>query len=542
MSPQAGSRLGPYELTGPIGAGGMGEVWRGRDTRLDRSVAVKILPAGFAQDAERRIRFEREARTISALNHPHICTLFDVGHEGDSHYLVMELLEGESLADRLLRGPLPLDQVVKFGAQVADALDAAHKQGIVHRDLKPGNVMLTKTGAKLLDFGLARSGAGVGLSTSTELPTEEKPLTTAGTVVGTFQYMAPEQLEGQEANPRTARQAFEGRSKTSLIAAILTSQPPPVSSVTQTMPPALDHVVRKCLEKDPDDRWQSAHDVANELRWIGEAGSQAGVPATLSLRRRSRERLAWTLVAVLATASVVGIAWALNLRRVAREAERPFRTELVPPPDIDVATVASGAVALSPDGHRLAFVAAGQRTSLAVRDFASAEMTRLVIGQTQEAETGWDVAYVALADTAKAVRFTASPFQEVAPALSPNGRWLAYASNETGRSEIFVSNFPEGARKWQVSSSGGFRPTWRTDGRELYFTGPDGAMVVSVTDRPGALEIGAPERLPFPRDALNLALGIHSTDGKRFLVLRYEAETFTEPIRLIRGWRRLVER
>ena len=204
MPIQAGSRLGPYELTAPIGAGGMGEVWRGKDTRLDRSVAVKILPAAFAEDEERRQRFEREAKAISSLNHPHICTLFDVGHEGDAHFLVMELLEGEVLADRLQKGPLPLDQVVKLGAQVAEALSAAHKQGIVHRDLKPGNVVLTKTGAKLVDFGLARTGAGLGgPSGSTELPTEMKPLTTAGTVLGTFQYMAPEQLEGTEADART---------------------------------------------------------------------------------------------------------------------------------------------------------------------------------------------------------------------------------------------------------------------------------------------------------------------------------------------------
>src|SRR3990172_2932435 len=311
MAITAGSRLGPYELVAPLGAGGMGEVWRGRDTRLDREVAIKIVAWEFAKDDLFRARFAREAKTISSLNHPHICTLFDVGHEGDAHFLVMELLEGESLVDRLQRSPLPLDQVVKFGAQVADALEAAHKQGIVHRDLKPGNVMLTKTGAKLLDFGLARSAAGIGLSTSTELPTEAKPLTTAGTILGTFQYMAPEQFEGVEADPRTdifalgallyematARRAFEGKSKTSLIAAILSTQPPPISSVQPVMPPALAHVGRKCLEKDPDDGWQSAHGVASELRWIGDAGSQAGVPTTLSLRRRSRERLAWLLVA-----------------------------------------------------------------------------------------------------------------------------------------------------------------------------------------------------------------------------------------------------
>jgi Tol biopolymer transport system component len=369
MPIQAGSRLGPYELLAPIGAGGMGEVWRGKDTRLDRSVAVKILPAAFAEDDERRQRFEREAKAISSLNHPHICTLFDVGHEGDAHFLVMELLEGEVLADRLQKGPLPLDQVVKLGAQVAEALSAAHKQGIVHRDLKPGNVVLTKTGAKLLDFGLARTGAGLGgPSGSTELPTEMKPLTTAGTVLGTFQYMAPEQLEGTEADARTdifalgallyematARRAFEGKSKTSLIAAILASQPPPISSVQPVMPPALDHVVKKCLEKDPDDRWQSAHDVASELRWIGEAGSQAGVPTTLSVRRRSRERLAWGLVALLAAAT--GLLVFTHFRRPAMPSAA-FRATLDAPPDTTLIPCDELGLALSPDGKHLAFVA-----------------------------------------------------------------------------------------------------------------------------------------------------------------------------------------
>ena len=371
MPVQAGSRLGPYELTAPIGAGGMGEVWRGKDTRLDRSVAVKILPAAFAEDEERRQRFEREAKAISSLNHPHICTLFDVGHEGDAHFLVMELLEGEVLADRLQKGPLPLDQVVKLGAQVAEALSAAHKQGIVHRDLKPGNVVLTKTGAKLLDFGLARTGAGTpAFSDSTALPTEARPLTTAGTILGTFQYMAPEQLEGAEADARTdifalgallyematGRRAFDGKSKTSLIAAILSTQPPPISSVQPVMPPALDHVVKKCLEKDPDDRWQSAHDVASELRWIGEAGSQAGVPATLSLRRRSRERLAWLL------AGGLGLLWLLTLVPATlhwreRAPESPPVRFTIPPPD-QTAFLSFDVPAVSPDGKRIVFVAA----------------------------------------------------------------------------------------------------------------------------------------------------------------------------------------
>jgi hypothetical protein len=311
-------------MVAPIGAGGMGEVWRGKDTRLDRSVAVKILPAAFAEDEERRQRFEREARTISSLNHPHICTLFDVGHEGDAHFLVMELVEGESLAHRLQKGPLPLEQVLKVGAQVADALSAAHKQGIVHRALKPGNVMLTKAGAKLLDFGLARVGAGTSGSGSTELPTEAKPLTTAGTVLGTFQYMAPEQLEGAEADARTdifalgtlvyematGRRAFEGKSKTSLIAAILSTQPPPISQVAPVMPPALDHVVRRCLAKDPADRWQSAHDLALALENLS-SGSSGTAPITASFARRNRRTTALgaALAAILLVAAALG-GWA----------------------------------------------------------------------------------------------------------------------------------------------------------------------------------------------------------------------------------------
>jgi Tol biopolymer transport system component len=378
MPLQSGSRLGPYELTAPIGAGGMGEVWRGKDTRLDRSVAVKILPAAVAEDEDRRERFSREARTVSSLNHPHICTLFDVGHEGDIHYLVMELLEGESLADRLARGPLPLDQVVRLGAQVADALDAAHRQGVVHRDLKPANVVVTKTGAKLLDFGLARPGTSAnGSPDSTELPTEVKPLTSAGTVIGTFQYMAPEQLEGREADSRTdvfalgallyematGRRAFPGQSKPSLIAAILTAQPPAVSSLLPVTPPAFDHVVRRCLAKDPDDRWQSARDVASELRWIGEGGSQAGAPATAPARRRGR--LGWALGAAAALVAV------FLLRDPARPAPAVQAT-LDPPPETSLAPFDELGVALSPDGRQIAFVAIGSDGSrrIWVRDLA----------------------------------------------------------------------------------------------------------------------------------------------------------------------------
>jgi Tol biopolymer transport system component len=363
MTLTAGTRLGPYEVVAPLGAGGMGEVWRGRDTRLDRSVAIKILPASFAANAQLKLRFEREARAISQLNHPNICTLYDVG---DS-YLVMELLEGESLAERLAKGPLPLEQVLRFGTQIADALDKAHRQGIVHRDLKPGNIMLTKSGAKLLDFGLAKESVGAavpgGPAAGTAAATQHRPLTEEGTILGTFQYMAPEQLEGLPADARTdifafgallyematGRRAFEGKTKTSLIAAIVTGEPAPMSHVQPLTPPALEHVVRKCLAKDPNDRWQSAHDIAEELKWISEAGSQAGVAAPLIARKKSRERLGWSFGILLALAAGGFAVRALHIG----EAARPqYRFAI---PMIDVGYKNGQQPRISPDGQTLYF-------------------------------------------------------------------------------------------------------------------------------------------------------------------------------------------
>ena len=364
MPIEAGTQLGPYTVVSRIGAGGMGEVWRATDTRLDRSVAIKVLPEALAENEQFRARFEREAKTISSLNHPHICTLFDVGHENGMHFLVMELIVGESLADRLLKGALPAEQVVRLGAEIAEALDRAHRQGVIHRDVKPGNVMLTKSGTKLLDFGLARAGVEASpIQGLTEMPTQAKPLTQEGTILGTFQYMAPEQLEGQEADARTdifalgallyematGKRAFEGASRTSLIAAIVSSQPTPISQVVPMTPPALDHVVRRCLEKDPDDRWQSAHDVASELRWISGAGSQAGVAAPVTLRRQSRERLAWSLAGIAAA-----IAVAMGVFFARPEApRRMIESSIVAPPGTKVAF--NGGVIISPDGKTAAF-------------------------------------------------------------------------------------------------------------------------------------------------------------------------------------------
>lgn len=374
MTIVAGMRLGPYEIVAPIGAGGMGEVFRAKDTRLERDVAIKILPSDFALNPQFKARFEREAKTISQLNHPNVCTLFDVGHHDGFDFLVMELIEGESLADRLLKGRLPLEQVLRHGTEIASALDAAHKQGIVHRDLKPGNVMLTRSAAKLLDFGLAKSGplltSTSGSSKLIDLPTEHKPLTEQGTILGTFQYMAPEQLEGMEADARTdifafgavlyematGRRAFQGKNKTSLIAAIVSGTPLPVSELAPLTPPALDHVIKKCLAKDADDRWQSAHDIADQLRWIADAGSQAGEAAPVLARRKAKLRAAWALHAATALVAILATLGFLHLRAVP---PRVMRSSLQPPDKTQFDPI-SGAMALSPDGLRIAFVARGE--------------------------------------------------------------------------------------------------------------------------------------------------------------------------------------
>jgi eukaryotic-like serine/threonine-protein kinase len=272
MALTSGTKLGPYEVQSPLGAGGMGEVYRARDTRLDRTVAIKILPEHLSSNLEAKQRFEREARAISSLNHPNICTLHDVGHQDGPDFLVMEFLEGETLADRLRKGPLPLDQVLKYGAQIADALDRAHRSGIVHRDLKPGNIVLAATGAKLLDFGLAKPVCPLASGMTLTADTPRVAMTEEGTIVGTFQYMSPEQVEGKELDGRsdifslgtvlyemvTGQRAFEGKSQLSVTSAILEKEPSPITAVKPMTPLGLDHVIRKCLSKVPDDRWQSA--------------------------------------------------------------------------------------------------------------------------------------------------------------------------------------------------------------------------------------------------------------------------------------------
>ncbi len=365
MQVVTGTRLGPYEIVSPIGAGGMGEVYRARDTRLDRSVAIKILPAELAHNAQFKLRFEREARSISSLNHPNICQLYDVGQQDGTDYLVMELLEGETLAERLTKGPVPLTQALKIGIEIATALDKAHRQGIVHRDLKPSNVMLIKEGAKLLDFGLAK-GQQPAVGTGSNLATAQQ-LTAEGTILGTFQYMPPEQLEGAEADSRsdiwafgavlyemiTGRRAFEGKTRGSLIAAIVEKDPPPVSQIQPLTPPSLEHVIRKCLAKDADDRWQSAHDLADELRWISETRISGEATALPKIRLRRREALLLSLALVAGLAAITFAA----LWQRGSSADRPvIRSTILPPESFDFAP-GLGALVLSPDGSKIAFVA-----------------------------------------------------------------------------------------------------------------------------------------------------------------------------------------
>jgi len=388
----------------------MGEVYRARDTRLDRDVAIKVLPKHLSSNAEFKQRFEREAKSISQLAHTNICTLHDIGHQDGTDFLVMELLEGETLAHRLTKGALPLEQVLRYGVEIASALDAAHRKGVIHRDLKPGNVMLGKTGAKLLDFGLAKATSV--LENDPSAITVSQPLTTKGTIIGTFQYMSPEQLEGQEADARTdifalgavlyematGKRAFEGASRASLIASIMTSRPRALSEIQPMTPPALDRLIRKCLAKDSDQRWQSAADVADELRWISEGGSQVGAPAVARPRKRTQELLGWG-VTVLMTAFAAAL-WLLS------DATEPARllhlAVTLPSTQVVDAGLENLASALSPDGQSLAYCARGEGgINLYLRRLDQREATKI---------PGTEGAY--------------DPF------FSPDGEWIGFFSDQ----------------------------------------------------------------------------------------------------------------
>src|SRR5262249_6790308 len=364
-----GTKLGPYEILAPLGAGGMGEVYRARDTRLERTVAIKVLKSQLTHSSELRTRFEREAKVVSQLQHPHICVLHDVGRDGATDFLVMEFLEGESLSNRLKKGPLATPELLKIAMEIADALDKAHRAGVIHRDLKPANVMVTKTGAKLLDFGLAKpagmaaaSGAGAPLlsaAVTTSSPSPQlSPLTTQGAIIGTIQYMSPEQIEGKEADARsdifafgamlyemaTGKRAFDGKSQISVASAILEKDPEPISALQPMSPPALEHVVRTCLAKDPELRWHTAH--ACGWKWHGwaEAGSRRGAPPARLFSRR------WTWVAALLAAAGLALGYSLQ----PQNPSPLIRTSMRLPEGVHL-EMEDSSLALSPDGRWLAF-------------------------------------------------------------------------------------------------------------------------------------------------------------------------------------------
>jgi serine/threonine protein kinase len=444
MTLDLGTKLGPYEIVASLGAGGMGEVYRARDTRLERTVAIKILPAQFSADPVRKQRFEREAKAISGLNHPNICVLHDIGSQDCVDYLVMECIEGETLAKRLQKGPLPLDQVLIFGAQIADALDQAHRSGVVHRDLKPSNIMLTKSGTKLLDFGLAKPIVPIeGLATMTATK-QESPLSEQGTILGTFQYMSPEQIQGKELDGRsdifsfgavlyemvTGRRAFEGQSSLSIASAILEKEPAPISSVKPLMPPAIEHAVQRCLSKDREERWQNTHDLKAELEWI-----RSGQSAVARPKDKTNSWIAWVGALILAGTAMFAAGY---FSRAVPEGQS-IRASLPPPPEsaFTISSSVAGSMALSPDGRLLALTAEtkGNAPQLWVRSLDT-------------------LASRALAGTQGAF----------APFWSPDSRWIAFFSGGKLR-KVEISGGPVETLCDAPIGRGG---TWNRDGVILF--------------------------------------------------------------------------
>ena len=510
MSPTP-TRLGPYEIVARIGAGGMGEVYKATDTRLGRTVAIKVLPVHVASDPALRARLEREAKTISSLNHPHICTLHDIGHQDGTDFLVMEYIEGDTLASRLAQGPLPLALSLQTGIEIADALDKAHRQGIVHRDLKPGNIMLTKSGAKLLDFGLAKLQTPAGALGLSAAPTLTSPLTGAGNIVGTFQYMAPEQLEGREADPRsdifafgsvlyemvTGKRAFTGATQASVIASILKDTPPLPSALQPLSPPILDGTIATCLAKSPDDRWQTAGDLGRQLKLIhaSTASGSAAHTAMTSAIAATPARPHWKRwVAELAVIAVAVVALArLTPFFVRAPVQQTVRFTVLTP-----ASLNSGSLAVSPDGRYIAFVAG----SLFIRGIDAVEAQPLA-GTENAEQPFWSPDSKRIGFWAQGqlrqIALAGGPPQNIAP-LQTNfggGSW-----NAAG--DILFSAGPGSAIK-RVPASGGepvdvtkpsdlghIRPSFLPDGRHFLFVIVRSIVPGGQDVRVGSLDGGDP--------------------------------------------------
>jgi eukaryotic-like serine/threonine-protein kinase len=512
-----GVHLGAYEVLRLIGAGGMGEVYEARDTRLDRIVAVKVLPKEFAVDASRRERFEREACAVAALNHPHICGLLDVGETASSgdpsdpdpiRFLVMEYLEGQTLAQRLLGGPLTISEVLRYSVQLADALAHAHQRGLLHRDLKPANVMLTDEGTKLLDFGLSRVRSTPGLPALSTVTAGDAPLTTEGAVIGTYPYMSPEQLAGRDVDERsdifalgamvfemaTGRRAFEGTTAATLIGAILHTEPPPISSVQRHAPGALDRVVMRCIAKNPEDRWQTARDLTLELRSLSEHDV-----APVSDARRHIRLLAAASIAVLTIIAAIAIAIG-HVRRTPADASTVRLVFLLPDGLTLADMVVGGPVMISPDGKRVAFVATGRdgKQLLWVRPLESLSAKALP-GTDGASYPFWSADSQSVGFFAqrklKKIDVSGGPPQILCNAVLPRGgTW-------NSRGEI-VFAAGAGRQMFQVSAAGGaatrlpedglnqerYWPSFLPDGRHyLYFGRPQKyGVYVGSTESHGA--------------------------------------------------------
>ena len=479
MALLAGTRLGPYEILAPIGEGGMGEVYKAKDTRLDRTVAIKVLREQLALSPERKQRFEREAKAISKLNHPHICILYDVGNQDGTDYLVMEYIEGETLAERLKKGALPLDKALEYGIQITDGLDTAHRAGIVHRDLKPANLILTKSGIKLLDFGLAKPVGDEPFSDSSDAPTRQKNITKDHAIIGTLQYMAPEQLEGKTADARTdifafgevlyemvtGSKAFEGKSEASLIAAILDAEPPAISNLQPVTPPMLDRVVKKCLAKDPEDRWHTAHDLRDELTWIAEGGSLPTGPTGTSERAHGRQAIPLALATLAVGGTLIGVAvWNF---KPSPPPPAPAQFVVTTPPDGPLRLTGSQTdLAISPDGARIAYMTQSGGTES--RHFYVRDLDQLVATPLLGSERA------------------RSPF------FSPDGEWVGFqvsgGSDSTNLKKVSVL----GGRSVTICQS----PTGALLGVSW---GPDHTIVFSTFRSKGLLRVpavgGEPEEL-----------------------------------------------
>jgi serine/threonine protein kinase len=453
-----GRTISHYEIVEKIGEGGMGVVYKARDTRLDRTVAIKVLPPDRISSHHARERFEREARVVSSLNHPNVCTLHDVGRQDGTDYLVMEYVEG-----RPLKGPMPLENALRLAVQITDALDHAHRHGVIHRDLKPANILVTKSGAKLLDFGLAKLTPA---RDSEADPTRTAGLTKEGTIVGTYHYMAPEQLEGKEADARsdifsfgavvyemvTGRTAFEGKSQASLIAAIMHKDPPPLSSVESMSPPALDHIVKRCLEKDPDRRWQSAADLREELQWTAEPATETGVPVPPGLVRRLRfhRRVNIALAAVLVL--TVGISVALWLSRPAAIPEAPLRRFAFTPDSLGPSRFERAVI--SPNGRYVVYVSGGAQEKLWIHDLMRDEP--LEIDATDGARRPFwspDSKLIGFAAGQDLKKISVQGGPAITLCRLPSSSYLGGTLSPDGASIVFSSGSP--LRLYEIPARGG---------------------------------------------------------------------------------------